>query len=324
MKILVCGGAGYIGSHMVRRLMAVGHEPVVYDNLSTGHAEAIGDAAFVRADLLDADALRQVFAANAFDAVMHFCARSLVAESVADPYAYYSNNVAGTLQLLMAMREAGVEKIVFSSSAAVYGHPQADLIDEDHALAPINPYGKSKRMAEAMLADAAEAYGLRSAALRYFNAAGASLYGLHGEAHEPETHLIPNVLRAAAGSGPGLTVYGGDYATPDGSCVRDFVHVDDLADAHLRALEYLERHPGAHAFNLGSGRGFSVLEVVAAAAEAAGRNIPYRMAERRPGDPARLVASNEKARRELGWDPSQGGIAEIIASAWRWHRAPRY
>lgn len=324
MKILVCGGAGYIGSHMVRRLMAVGHEPVVYDNLSTGHAEAIGDAAFVRADLLDPDALRRVFAANAFDAVMHFCARSLVAESVADPYAYYSNNVAGTLQLLMAMREAGVEKIVFSSSAAVYGHPQAALIDEDHALAPINPYGKSKRMAEAMLADAAEAYGLRSAALRYFNAAGASLDGLHGEAHEPETHLIPNVLRAAAGTGPGLTVYGGDYATPDGSCVRDFVHVDDLADAHLRALEYLERRPGAHAFNLGSGRGFSVLEVVAAAAEAAGRNIPYRMAERRPGDPARLVASNEKARRELGWDPSRGGIAEIIASAWRWHRAPRY
>ena len=324
MKILVCGGAGYIGSHMVRRLAAVGHEPVVYDNLSTGHAEAVGAAALIHADLLDAEALRSTFAAHAFDAVMHFCARSLVAESIADPYAYYSNNVAATLRLLMAMREAGVGKLVFSSSAAVYGYPQTDLIDESHPTEPINPYGKSKRMAETMLADAAEAYGLRSAALRYFNAAGASLDGGHGEAHEPETHLIPNVLRAAAGSGPGLTVYGDDYATPDGSAVRDFVHVDDLTEAHLLALEYLGRHAGAHAFNLGSGRGFSVLEIVAAAADVVGRSIPYRTAGRRPGDPARLVAGNHKAKGELGWIPGQADISGIIASAWRWHRAPKY
>lgn len=324
MKILVCGGAGYIGSHMVRRLAAAGHEPVVYDNLSTGHAEAIGAATLIHADLLDAEALRRTFAAQAFDAVMHFCARSLVAESIVDPYAYYSNNVAGTLRLLMAMREAGVAKLVFSSSAAVYGHPRTDLIDESHPAAPINPYGKSKQMAEAMLADGAEAYGLRSAALRYFNAAGASLDGRHGEAHEPETHLIPNVLRAAAGTGPGLTVYGDDYPTPDGSAIRDFVHVDDLADAHLRALDHLEPHAGAHAFNLGSGRGFSVLETIASAAEVTGRNIPYRTAGRRPGDPDRLVASNDKARRELGWTPRHPDIAEIIASAWRWHLAPKY
>lgn len=324
MKILVCGGAGYIGSHMVRRLIAAGHEPVVYDNLSTGHIEAIGDAAFVHADVLDASALRQVFASNAFDAVMHFCARSLVAESVADPYAYYSNNVGGTLALLTAMREAGVDRIVFSSSAAVYGEPRQESIDEGHPMAPINPYGRSKQMAEAMLADAAQAYGLRSAALRYFNAAGASPDGLHGEAHEPETHLIPNVLRAAAGLGPRLTVYGKDYATRDGSCVRDFVHVDDLADAHLQAMDYLDRHTGAHAFNLGNGLGFSVLEVIAAAVDVTGRKIPYETADRRPGDPERLVACSDKAKRELGWTPRHADIEGIVASAWSWHRAQKY
>jgi len=324
MKILVCGGAGYIGSHMVRRLIAAGHEPVVYDNLSTGHAEAIGDAAFVHADVLDASALRQVFAANAFDAVMHFCARSLVAESVADPYAYYSNNVAGTLQLLAAMRESGVDRIVFSSTAAVYGQPHSDSIDENHPTAPINPYGRSKLMAETILADAANAYGLRSVALRYFNAAGASADASLGESHEPETHLIPNALRAAAGSGPGLKVFGDDYATPDGSCVRDYVHVDDIADAHLLALEHLRSRAGSHVFNLGSDRGFSVFEVVAAAAAAAGRAIPYEVAGRRPGDPSRLVADSGKARRELGWRPRHPDIAGIVASAWRWHRSPQY
>ncbi|HJR74918.1 MAG TPA: UDP-glucose 4-epimerase GalE [Luteimonas sp.] len=324
MKILVCGGAGYIGSHMVRRLAADGHEPVVYDNLSTGHAEAIGDAALIHADLLDAGALQQAFTAHAFDAVMHFCASSLVAESVADPYAYYANNVGGTLALLSAMRAGGADMLVFSSTAAVYGWPQAETIDEDHPTVPINPYGKSKLMAETILADAASAYGLRSVALRYFNAAGASADGRHGEAHRPETHLIPNALRAAAGTGPELTVHGDDYATPDGSCVRDFVHVSDLAKAHLLALEYLQRHSGAHTFNLGNGRGFSVLEVVAAAAQVTGRAVPYRVAGRRPGDPDRLVASGRKAERELGWRPRHVDIAAIVASAWQWHRAQEY
>lgn len=323
MKILVCGGAGYIGSHMVRRLMAEGHEPVVYDNLSTGHAEAIGDAAFIRADLLDADALRRTFAAHAFDAVMHFCARSLVAESVADPHAYYANNVGGTLALAAAMRQAGVDKLVFSSTAAVYGRPRTATIDENHPTAPINPYGRSKLMAEAILADAADAYGLRSASLRYFNAAGASAGGGIGEAHEPETHLIPNVLRAAANGGT-VEVFGGDYATPDGTCIRDYVHVDDLTEAHLLALARLESRSGAHVFNLGNGRGFSVLEIIAAAETATGETIPYRIVQRRPGDPERLVASSDKARRELGWRPRYGDIADIVASAWRWHRTPRY
>ncbi len=324
MKILVCGGAGYIGSHMVRRLTADGHEPVVYDNLSTGHAEAIGGAAFIHADLLDAGALRQTFAAHAFDAVMHFCARSLVADSVADPYAYYANNVGGTLTLLNAMRDAGVDKLVFSSTAAVYGQPQAETIGEDCPTAPINPYGKSKLMAEAILADAAAAYGLRSASLRYFNAAGASSEAAIGESHEPETHLIPNVLRVAAGKELALKVFGDDYPTPDGSCVRDYVHVDDLAEAHLLALEHLQDRAGSQVFNLGNDRGFSVFEVIAAAAAAAGTEIPYEIVGRRPGDPPRLVADSGKARRELGWRPRYPDIAEIVVSAWRWHRSPRY
>lgn len=324
MKILVCGGAGYIGSHMVRCLAKAGHEAVVYDNLSTGHAEAVADAELVRADLLDAQALRRVFAAHAFDAVMHFSARSLVAESISDPLGYYENNVGGTLRLMAAMREAAVDKLVFSSTAAVYGRPRADTIDETHPTVPINPYGGSKRMAETLLADAAAAYGLRSIALRYFNAAGASPEGGIGEAHEPETHLIPNALRAAAGQGPGLEVFGADYPTPDGSCVRDYVHVDDLADAHLRALEYAARHPGAHVFNLGSQRGFSVLETIAAAADVAGKAIPYRMAGRRPGDPPRLVADNVAAKRELGWRPRYTELRDIIATAWAWHRSARY
>lgn len=323
MKILVCGGAGYIGSHMVRCLAKAGHEAVVYDNLSTGHAEAVADAELVRADLLDAEALRRVFAAHAFDAVMHFSARSLVAESVAEPLAYYENNVGGTLRLLAAMREAGVDKLVFSSTAAVYGRPRTETIGESHPTAPINPYGGSKRMAETVLA-AAAAHGLRSVALRYFNAAGASPDGGIGEAHEPETHLIPNALRAAAGQGPELEVFGADYATPDGSCVRDYVHVDDLADAHLRALEYAARHPGAHVFNLGSQRGFSVFETIAAAADVAGRAIPHRIVGRRPGDPSRLVADSSAARRELGWRPRYTDLRRIIASAWEWHRSPRY
>ncbi|WP_156087581.1 UDP-glucose 4-epimerase GalE [Lysobacter sp. Root667] len=324
MNVLVCGGAGYIGSHMVRRLAAAGHQVTVFDNLSTGHREAVAGAELVVGDLLDPSALAQLFGQRRFDAVVHFAARSLVGESVAQPYLYYENNVVGSLNLLRAMREAGVERIVFSSTAAVFGHPECEPIDEDHPTRPINPYGASKLMVERLLADAAQAYGLRSVSLRYFNAAGAATEGGIGEAHEPETHLIPNVLRSALGRGPALKVFGTDYPTRDGTCVRDYVHVDDLCEAHLAALRFMGETAGAHLFNLGNGQGFSVLEVLDAAARVAGAKIDYETAPRRAGDPAVLVASSRKAREQLGWSPQHTDIEAIIASAWNWHRAPAY
>jgi UDP-glucose 4-epimerase len=324
MNVLVCGGAGYIGSHMVRYLGARGHEVVVFDNLSTGHREAVGTAPLVQGDLLDPAALADVFRGQPFDAVMHFCALSLVGASMAEPYLYYRNNVTGTLNLLQAMQEAGVGKLVFSSTAAVFGHPQTDLIDEAHPTQPINPYGASKLMVERMLADAARAYGLRSVALRYFNAAGADPSGDIGEAHDPETHLIPNVLRAALGKGGVLKVFGDDYATGDGTCVRDYVHVNDLAAAHLAAIEFLAGHEGAHQFNLGNGRGFSVLEVIEASRRITGADIGFERAPRRPGDPPVLVASSALAREHLGWEPAFGDLDRIIESAWHWHRRARY
>ncbi|WP_157480853.1 MULTISPECIES: UDP-glucose 4-epimerase GalE [unclassified Lysobacter] len=324
MNVLVCGGAGYIGSHMVRRLAAAGHQVTVFDNLSTGHREAVAGAELVVGDLLDPSALAQLFGQRRFDAVVHFAARSLVGESVAQPYLYYENNVVGSLNLLRAMREAGVERIVFSSTAAVFGHPECEPIDEDHPTRPINPYGASKLMVERLLADAAQAYGLRSVSLRYFNAAGAATEGGIGEAHEPETHLIPNVLRSALGRGPALKVFGTDYPTRDGTCVRDYVHVDDLCEAHLAALRFMGETAGAHLFNLGNGQGFSVLEVLDAAARVAGAKIDYETAPRRAGDPAVLVASSRKAREQLGWSPRRTDIEAIIASAWNWHRAPAY
>ena len=324
MKVLVCGGAGYVGSHMVRRLLRDGVQTVVFDNLSTGHRESVGETVLVQGDLLAPSQLQDVFARHRFDAVMHFCARSLVGESMQQPYGYYENNVVGTLNLLQAMREADVDKLVFSSTAAVFGHPQSELIDECHPTRPINPYGASKRMVEIILEDAARAYGLRSVALRYFNAAGASPEGDIGESHSPETHLIPNMLRAANGDAPALKVFGNDYATPDGTCVRDYVHVDDLADAHSRALDFMASNEGAHAFNLGNGAGFSVLQMIHAASEVAQRSIPYEIAPPRAGDPDRLVAASAKARRELGWAPRYTDIAQIIETAWRWHRNPQY
>lgn len=322
--ILVCGGAGYIGSHMVRMLLEKGHSPVIFDNLSTGHAEAVGDAAFVRADLLDKQALRRVFAEQHFDAVMHFSAKSLVGESVADPSIYYLNNVVGTLNLLEAMREAGAMRLVFSSTAAVYGNPVTARIAEDHPLQPVNPYGQSKLMVERMLRDYAKAYGFRSVALRYFNAAGADASGEIGEAHNPETHLIPNVLRAALGTGPELKLFGDDYDTPDRTCVRDYIHVTDLCDAHLRALDYMDANEGAHAFNLGNGNGFSVKQVVEAAWRVTGLEVPHSIAPRRAGDPAWLVADASRARDVLGWQPTYTDMDGIIESAWKWHQKPRY
>ena len=324
MKILVCGGAGYIGSHMARRLAAAGWQVSVLDNLSTGHRQAVRWCELLEADLLDPGSLEQVFARRRFDAVMHFCARSLVGESLAQPYDYYVNNVAGTLNLLQAMRRHDVARLVFSSTAAVFGQPLAERIDEEHPKTPINPYGASKLMVERILADSADAHGLRSVALRYFNAAGASADGMIGESHHPETHLIPNVLRAALGTGPQLKVFGDDYPTRDGTCVRDYVHVDDLAQAHQLALEFMEATAGAHAFNLGNGQGFTVREVIAAAREASGRAIDFTVEPRRAGDPSVLVAASDKARGQLGWSPQHASLASILASAWRWHRAPAY
>lgn len=322
--ILVCGGAGYIGSHMARWLALRGSRVTVLDNLSTGHREAVQWSELIEADLLDPASLERAFSGRRFDAVMHFCARSLVGESMAQPYAYYANNVAGTLNLLEAMRRHDVSRLVFSSTAAVFGQPVADRIDEQHPRQPINPYGASKLMVERILADAASAYGLRSVALRYFNAAGASPDATIGESHQPETHLIPNVLRAALGTGPALKVFGDDYPTPDGTCVRDYVHVDDLAQAHERALAYLEANPGAHAFNLGNGQGFSVREVIAAASAVSGSPIAHAIEPRRPGDPSVLVATSAKARELLGWTPVHATLEPIIESALRWHRAPRF
>ncbi|MGN6481382.1 UDP-glucose 4-epimerase GalE [Luteibacter sp.] len=325
MKILVCGGAGYVGSHMVRYLIERAHEVVVFDNLSTGHRESVPDGVpFVHGDIGDAGKLARVFSDHAFDAVMHFCARSLVGESVIDPYAYYENNVGNTIALLDAMRHAGVDRLVFSSTAAVFGHPVSDTIDETHPTTPINPYGQSKLMIEQVLADAARAYGLRSVALRYFNAAGASSCGSIGEAHDPETHLIPNVLKAVLGQGKGLKVFGTDYDTRDGTCVRDYVHVNDLASAHLLAIEYMASNEGAFTFNLGNGEGFTVREVIAAAEKVTGRPVPHEFAERREGDPAVLVASSQQARDELGWRPAMARMEDILASAWQWHLQPRF
>jgi len=321
MHVLVCGGAGYIGSHMARQLAGHGHQVTVLDNLSTGHRAAVRWGPLVEADLLHPLALERAFSGQRFDAVMHFCARSLVGESVAAPYAYYANNLAGTLNLLQAMQRHGVDRLVFSSTAAVYGEPRAACIDEDHPREPINPYGASKLMVERILADAAAAYGLRSVSFRYFNAAGAAADGALGEMHDPETHLVPNVLRAALGAGPPLQVFGDDWPTPDGTCIRDYVHVDDLAQAHRLALEWMDLNPGAHAFNLGNGAGFSVREVITAAEAVCGHRIPWSVVPRRPGDPAVLVAASSLARRELGWAPAYPELESILSSAWRWHSA---
>lgn len=323
MHVLVCGGAGYVGAHACLALARAGHDVTVLDNMLTGHREAVRWGPIVDADLLRPETLDAGFGRKV-DAVMHFCARSLVGESVTDPVAYYQNNVAGTLNLLEAMRRHGVDRLVFSSTAAVFGNPVSDVIDEEHPKNPINPYGASKLMVEQVLRDAASAYGLRSVALRYFNAAGAAADEGIGESHEPETHLIPNALKAAAGGDAGLKVFGNDYPTRDGTCVRDYVHVLDLADAHLRALDWMDCEPGAHRFNLGNGNGFSVLEVIEAARRVSGRDIPYEIGPRRAGDPAVLVASSARARTELGWTPKYDRIEPIIETAWAWHQAPAY
>ena len=323
MNILVCGGAGYIGSHMVRVLQSAGHQVSIFDNLSTGYEWSIPDGVFLlQADLLNEGALESFLSSQKFDAVMHFSAKSLVGESVQQPHEYYLNNVLGTLNLLRAMSKAEIDKFVFSSTAATFGNPVSDLIDENHPQNPINPYGKTKLMVEQILQDYASAYGLRSVSLRYFNAAGADPSAEIGEAHDPETHLIPNILRSCLSALPAnqLKVFGTDYPTPDGTCVRDYIHVNDLADAHLKAIHYMDSREGAHAFNLGNGSGFSVLEVLAAAEEIVGQKIPYEIAPRREGDPAVLVADSSLAKQTLDWMPEYQDIKSIIETAWTWHQ----
>ena len=324
MKVLVVGGAGYVGSHACLALSGAGHKVTVYDDLSTGHIAAVQWGELVRGSLADEAALDAVFTRVRPDAVMHFAARSLVAESMADPYLYYDANVGGTLSLLAAMRRHGVARLVFSSTAAIFGEPVALPITEDHPRNPVNPYGRSKLMIEWILEDAARSYSLDAVALRYFNAAGADPQSRVGEMHDPETHLIPRLLRRAAGEALDVGIYGDRHATRDGTCVRDYVHVMDLASAHLLALDYTLRSPGFHAFNLGTGTGYTVREVVDAVEQVIGRSLDLPVREARPGDPASLVASNEQAREILGWRLRASELRSILADAWNWHRASHH
>lgn len=324
MNVLVVGGAGYIGAQMCKTLAEAGHTVVVLDNLSTGHRAAVQWGVLVEASLGDAQIVRNTLREHAIEVVMHFAASSLVGESVRDPYRYYANNVAATLDLLRAMQDVGVSQFVFSSTAAIFGEAQTDLIDETHPCRPANPYGNSKLAVEMMLADAAHAYGLRATSLRYFNAAGADTSACIGESHACETHLIPRLLRRAAGEALDVQVFGSDYATRDGTCIRDYIHVSDLADAHLRAMDYSRQQPGFHCFNLGNGAGYSVLEVIAAAEAVTGRPLSIPIGPRRAGDPAVLVAGSTRAREILGWQPQRPDIEQIVSDAWRWHQRPAY
>jgi UDP-arabinose 4-epimerase len=319
-SVLVTGGAGYIGSHACKALALAGRRPIAYDNLVYGHGSAVKWGPFVHGDILDRERLEWAFREHRITAVMHFAAYAYVGESVGDPAKYYRNNVTGALTLLDAMRARGVSKFVFSSSCATYGVPSTPLIAETHAQAPVNPYGRSKLMIEQALSDYGLAYGLSSVALRYFNAAGADPDGEIGETHDPETHLIPLVLQTAAGLRSQITVFGDDYDTPDGTCLRDYIHVSDLAQAHVLALESLTGTGGVTPYNLGVGKGFSVQEIIAAAREITGRPIQVEMGARRAGDPPALVADASAARRGLGWTPQHSGMEEMIASAWRWLR----
>ena len=320
-RILVTGGAGYIGSHTCKALAARGYEPVVFDSLENGHRGAVQWGALETGDMLDSGALRTVLERHDFAAVVHFAAYAYVGQSVIEPAAYYRNNVVGSMNLLDAMREAGVDTIVFSSTCATYGIPSRTPIDEEEIGKPINPSGRSKLKIEQLLGDYSRAYGMRACSLRYFNAAGADPDGDIGEVHDPEPHLIPNVLWAGMGRQERLRVYGGDYPTPDGTCIRDFVHVTDLAEAHCLALEYLFANPGSHVFNLGSEQGHSVMEVIKAAESELGLTVPYDIEPRRPGDPPVLVADSAKAERELGWTRRHSSLHEILQTAWRWEGA---
>lgn len=318
--VLVTGGAGYIGSHAVRALRAAAHTVVVFDNLSAGHAAAIGDATLVEGDVRDTALMEATLRRHSVTAVMHFAALLSVGESVREPSRYYDNNVGGSLSVLDAMLAARVQRLVLSSTCAVYGDPVSMPIDEHHPTNPISAYGESKLVIERALGHYGRAYGLRSIALRYFNAAGADADGALGEDHEPEDHLIPRAIEAACGGAP-LQLFGDDYPTADGTCERDYVHVSDLATGHLRALEALDTGAVTRAYNLGTGRPHSVREVIRAVERATGRPVPTKAAPRRAGDPAVLCASAERIGSELGWRPAYVKLDEVVESAWRWHAA---
>ncbi len=324
MSILVCGGAGYIGSHINKLLNKEGYETVVFDNLVYGHREAVKWGTFVRGDLANVDEIEAVFEKYPIEAVFHFAAYAYVGESVTEPEKYYYNNVVNTLNLLQVMRKHGCGRIIFSSTCATYGEPERVPITEEMPQHPINPYGMTKLTVERIFRDYQRAYGLQFAVLRYFNAAGADPEGEIGESHNPETHIIPLVLDAASGRRPDIKVFGTDYDTPDGSCIRDYIHVTDLADAHLRALRYLEDGNPGDFFNLGNTIGTSVLEVVESVKRVTGRDFTVTLADRRPGDPAKLVGSSDKARRILGWEPRYGNIDTIVRHAWNWHENAEY
>lgn len=325
-NILVTGGAGYIGSHVSLALKQRGHEPIIVDNLSHGHQSVVEKAvgtSIIVADTRDTVAMKRILGERRIDAIMHFAAFIEVGESVKDPLAFYDNNVHGSVNLLRAAQSAGIQHFVFSSTCATYGPPRVIPIPEDHPQNPMSPYGQTKLMVERILADCEAAFGLRSVNFRYFNAAGAHPGGGLGENHSPETHLIPIVLDAALGRRPNVSIFGDDYNTPDGTCIRDYIHVSDLADAHVLGVEYLLAKGASTAFNLGNGRGFSVKEVIAAVKKVTGIDIPVQMAPRRAGDPAVLVGSSEKARRLLGWTPKFPELETIIAHAWSWHSSPK-
>jgi UDP-glucose 4-epimerase len=319
MRILVTGGAGYIGSVATELLLDKGHQVVVFDNLIKGHRGAVDPRAhFVEGDLADQALLENTLREQGIDAVMHFAAHSLVGESMEDPGKYFSNNVCTGLTLAEAMTRTGIRMLVFSSSAATYGMPEGNIIHESDPQDPINPYGESKLMYERMLRWFDEIHGLRFVSLRYFNAAGAT--EKYGEVHDPETHIIPIVLQAALGQRPVVQIYGNDYPTPDGTAVRDYIHVVDLAQAHVLALEWLAKGNESQVFNLGNGHGFSVQQVIEVAREVTGQDIPAEVGPRRPGDPPVLVASSEKISQELGWQPTYPQLVDIIRTAWDWHR----
>ncbi len=330
--VVVTGGAGYVGSHAVLALASAGYDVVVYDDLSAGHPEAVERIhrahpsrriTLVRGDILDGALLLETLRESGASTVMHFAARLLVGESVAQPIKYYRTNVTGSLTVLDAMVQAGVKHFVVSSTCATFGEPQTTPMSEDHPQRPINAYGETKLAIERALPHIERAAGVRWVALRYFNASGADPGGLIGEDHQPEEHIIPRAIAATAG-GPALTLFGDDYPTPDGTCIRDYVHVSDLADAHLAALRGLEAGERSTAYNLGNGQGSSVRQVLESVARATGRTVPHSIGPRRPGDPARLVASSDRARQGLGWTPRIADLDEIVRTAWRWHeRHPR-
>ncbi len=323
MTILVAGGAGYIGSHTVKELHREGFDVLVFDNFSSGKPELVGTRPCVRGDLLDREALRQVFRTRKIGAVLHFASLIQVGESYADPRKYYAHNLTTSLNLFDAMLEAGVKTLIFSSTAAVYGDPLETPIPETHPTNPVNPYGRTKLMVEEILRDYDRAYGLRSISLRYFNAAGADLDGETGECHDPETHLVPNILLSLLGKRPRLGIFGNDFATPDGTAVRDYIHVADLAAAHVLALRALLAGRPSDVINLGTESGHSVLEVIRAVEKVIGRAVPYDVGPRREGDVAVLLASRGKAEKSLGWIPRLSSLETIIGTAWNWHRQAR-